>query len=153
MTLQKLLLSPWVMPSISGALSICGLSLAVLAFWKSCASLIASIPEPQVNSAFSGFTVIRIAPCDEHRFAISVIKSRTEKFLVTADAKLRDIPDIIRGHTPSGRRIRSAEFAPPAISLIVSTKNNTSCTIRVLVVLASDHRIKKWVEIKLPAAP
>jgi hypothetical protein len=143
----KLLLSSWDKISISDALAFCALTLSVLGYRRSSTSLVASIPEPQVSSAFSGFTVIRMHPSDEHRFAISVIESASDKFLVTADVNLLNLPDIIRGYSPSGRRIRSAEFDPPATSLIVCTKSD-ACSVKVRVVLKTDHRINKWVEIK-----
>ena len=138
----------WVVASISGVLAICGFGFAVLALRRSGKALRASIPEPEVRAAYNEFTVVRMRPADEHRFAISVIASRTDKFLVTADAKLRDLPDIFRGYAPLGRRIRSTKFDPPATSLIIRTKKKGNF-IKVRVVSREDPRIFKWIAIKL----
>src|SRR5580692_10419753 len=107
--------------SIAGALVICALAFSLLGFWRSGRAITSSIPDPEINCVLDEFTVIRMRPHDEHRFAISVIESRAGRFLVAADAKLRDLPDILKGYAPSGRMIRSAEFRPPAVSLIVRT--------------------------------
>jgi hypothetical protein len=125
-----------------------GVLLAVLALFRSGKALQVSIPEPEVRTAHAKFTIIRMRPSDEHRFAISRVASRGGKFLVTADVRLRDLPDIVRGYLPLGRRVRSAEFDPPATSLVIRTAQEGSI-IKACIISRADPRIHKWVKISV----
>ena len=125
-----------------------GVLLAVLALFRSGKALRASIPEPEVRTAHAKFTILRMRPADEHRFAISRVVSGGGKILVTADVRLRDLPDIVRGYRPLGRRVRSAEFDPPATSLIIRTANEGSI-VKARIISRADPRIHKWIKISV----
>jgi hypothetical protein len=136
----------WIVVGVAlGALS---LMVSLLALRRSMIAVRASIPHPEVQNILVEFVVIRMRPGDEHRFAISTIKSRSGKFLVSSDVKLRDLPDILRGYAPLGRRIRSAKFDPPATSLIVRTPQGGT-HMRARVVSRLDPSISKWITIGL----
>jgi hypothetical protein len=123
-------------------------ALAILALLQSAKAMRASIPEPEVRAAYTEFTVIRMRPADEHRFGISHVESRKGKFLVTADMRLRELPDLVRGYLPLGRRIKSAKFDPPATSLIIRTALKGKL-VRARITSRGDKCIYKWIKISL----
>jgi hypothetical protein len=134
----------WVIAGI--VLSAVSILVSVFALVRSSKAVRASIPDPEVQTVLVEFVVIRMRPADEHRFAISIIASRSGKFLVSSDVKLRDLPDILRGYAPLGRRIRSATFDPPATSLIIRTPQSGT-KMRARIVSRLDPSISKWITI------
>lgn len=137
----------WLAPA-SALLAVCGLFIAILAFVRSSKAIKASVPEPEVRSAASGFTVVRMWPCDEHQFAISRIEARNGNFLVVADIKLKAIPDILKGYLPLGKRVKTMTLNPPAVSLIIRTTSGHEI-VRVCVISRQDPSIQRWIEIPI----
>jgi len=127
---------------------VCGLLIAILAFFRSSRAIRASVPGPEVRTAAVGFTVLRMRSCDEHQFAISRLEARNGNFLVVADIKLTAIPDILRGYLPLGKRVKSMTVNPPAVSLIIRTTSGHE-NIRVCVICRQDPNIRRWIEIPI----
>jgi hypothetical protein len=138
----------WLWIPLASATAVCGLVVAIFAFIRSGEAVKASIPGPEVRSAFVGFTVVRMRPCDEHQFAISRLESHNGKFLVVADVTLKALPDVLLNFVPLGKRVKSVAFDPPAISLIIRTSTSHEI-VRACVICRQHPHIRRWIEIPI----